>query len=189
MARIARPLCAVHGLGAARRRNLLKMTLQRGGIEPQRLPGRIDEMRHGARMADGIRCRDEGDRRQDHLVIRLDAFQQERGMQRRRAVDDGDGMADAGRGGNHLLELPDIFAGRRYPAGIDAIEHQLPLARAEPGFVQFDRTRRGSEYGVDGVEDCARIKRGTTVGKDGGAGHRVTDCRRSRDSATGSWAR
>ena len=67
--------------------------------------------------------------------------------------------------GNHLLELLDIFAGGRNPAGIDAIEHQFPLARAEPRFVQRDRARRGSENGVDRIEHGARIERGARVGK------------------------
>ena len=51
-------------------------------------------------------------------------------MKRRGAVDDGDGVTGAGGGRDHLLELGDILAGRRYPVGVDAIEHEFALACA-----------------------------------------------------------
>ena len=115
-------------------------------------------------MADGIGGRDECDRRQDDFIVCLDALEQQRGMKRRGAVDDGDGVTGPGGGRDHLLELGDIFAGSRHPVGVDAIEHEFALARAQPRFMQRHRAGRRGKNGIDRFKYGTHVKLGAAVG-------------------------
>src|SRR5665811_1921751 len=83
----------VHQFAALPDRYLLKVRIQRHWIQPQCIPGRIDKMRNGAGVANGVRGRDKRDRRHDHFVVRLHTLKQQRGMKGRSAVDDCDGMS------------------------------------------------------------------------------------------------
>ena len=163
----------VHQLTVAANRYLVQMRIQRRRIEAQRIPAGIDDMRDGPGMADGIGGRDERDRRQDDFIVCLDALEEQRCMKRRGAVDDGDGVTGPGGGCDHLLELADIFAGRRHPVGVDAIEHQFALARAQPRFVEPHRTGCGRKNGIDRFNNGIQIELGAAVGNGGRAAHQA----------------
>ena len=159
------------------------------GSRPSVFQVEIDEMRDGAGMADRIRGGDEGDRGQHHLVVWLDALEQQRGMKRRGAVDDRDRMPRAGRGRDHVLEAGDILAGRRHPVGVDAIEHEFALAlrqsaarAARPG-----ASRRRARH----PPLRARARRSSTAGRSWLAWAEemlilLTACRHWCDNETGS---
>ena len=172
-ARIRRPVCRFTNSPALPDRYFRKVRIQRRRIQPQGIPGRIDEMRNGSGVANGVCGRDEGDRRHDHLVIRLHAFEQQRGMKRRGAVDDRDGVGGPRRGGDHLLEPVHIFAGGRHPVAVDAVENEFPLARAQPRLMERHRPGSGPENRIDGVEHGTQIERGAAVGCCGGAAHHI----------------
>jgi len=90
----------------------LKVRIQHHRVQPQIIPGRIDEMRDRPGVADSVRGRHERDRGQDHFVIRLHALEQQCGMKRRRAVDDCDSVGRPRRRGDHLFEPGHVFARR-----------------------------------------------------------------------------
>ena len=120
----------------------------RDGVEPRgqgpRAEGEpiwigVDEMREGSDVA-GRGCRrGEGERGHQHLVARLDARGDERHVQRRRAVDDGDGAAGPADLGEHPLETIDVGAHRRDEGRGDRIGDIVRLATVEFGLVEAHR--------------------------------------------------
>ena len=117
MARMRRPVCLFTSSPLRRtRRSRSRCASSAAGSRPSVSQLGIDEMRDGAGMADSIGGRDECERRQQTSSFGLDALEQQRGMKRRGAVDDGDGMTGAGGGRDHLLESGDILAGRSIPS-------------------------------------------------------------------------
>ena len=72
------------------------MPLQAPGVEAEGCRIDIGEMRHGAAVGDGVGRGDEGQGRDNYVVARLDADDKQGGVQGRRAVDRGYGVARAG---------------------------------------------------------------------------------------------
>ena len=92
---------------------------------------RVDEHRPRAGVADRVGGRDEGERRDQHLVVRLDAGDEQRDVQRRGAVDGGHREARRRRARPAPLEPVDVRADRRDPAGVEAFLDVAPLVPAD----------------------------------------------------------
>ncbi len=96
----------------------------------------VDEMRQRAAIADGVGGGDEGQRRRQHLVARPDPGEQQRDMQRRRAVDHGDRMRGARRRRHLLLEAGDEAADRGDKGAVEALLDVIPLLAGKTRLMQ-----------------------------------------------------
>ena len=100
----------------------------------------VDEDRHAAALADGVRRGDEGVADRHHLVARPDADGEEREVQRGGAVRDGAGVGGADVGGELGLEGGDLRP-LGEPAGEDDGGGGLGLLGAEDGLGDRDHER------------------------------------------------
>ena len=119
-AAMRRPVSRLMRSAATALRDRVEAGAERLRIDAERLERAIDEMRARAAIGDRVRGRDERQRRRHHLVAGFDAGQREAGMQRRGAVDDGDGALGAGDFVQHALEAVDELADRGHEGALDA---------------------------------------------------------------------
>ncbi len=116
------------------------------GIHLPKIRLGIDEHRPRVCISDGIRGRDERERRDEHFVVRLHARDEQRNVQRRRAIHRRDRVRRAGAAREIALEAIDVAADRRDPAGVETVFQILPLVPADRRDAERNesRSRRGA---------------------------------------------
>src|SRR5665213_2912163 len=97
-------------------------------------------MRHSSAVADGIGGSDEGQRRKEHLVIRLDPRQAQRYMQRSGAVDYCYRVFCTGKRGKLRFEPINELSHRRDETRIETLLEVDPFIACKPWFMQSNRT-------------------------------------------------
>jgi len=98
----------------------------------------VDEDRRRAAVANGIRGRDVGEARHEHLIALAHAGSEQRQVQRGCAVADGDPEPRAAERGELALELGDEAAERADPPGAHRGDDVGELFLAERRLVQRD---------------------------------------------------
>ena len=109
------------------------------GVEAEGVAGAVGEMGRGTAVTHGIGGGDEGEGRDDDLIARQDAGQQQGDMEGGGAIDHGDGVARAGIGGQVRLEAIDILADGGDEGRGDAVLDITGFVADEARFVQLDR--------------------------------------------------
>ena len=112
----------------------------RRGINAERIGVDIGQNRRRAGVGDRVRRRNEGQIGNDHLIARLQSQRRQREVKAGRAVAHGKGIFGSAIAREACLELIDVFSDRRYPSGIQRIQHELLFARANERFRNRDES-------------------------------------------------
>ena len=118
----------------------------------------IAEMRDRPAIANGIRRGDEGESRDENLVVAMHAGEHQANLKGRCSVDDGDRMRDLAIVGELPLEPLHVFPGRRDPAGIQRLLDIFPFVTCELRLVQRDRPRLVVQDAFNRCERSFRVK-------------------------------
>ena len=121
-------------------------------IEPERWERGIGKMRHRPAIGNRIGCGDECQRRNDHLITRAHADEEQREMQGGCTIDHRDRMLRARQGRKIALEPVNVNAGRRHPAGVDAILYIIPFPACKFRLVQRHGSIRRAQHRLHGCK-------------------------------------
>ena len=134
-----------HGRGQLAESGALgQFLLEERGIE---VPGRfvaVDEDRSGTHVLHRVGSGDERERRDDDVVSRPDVVQDQRQVERGGPARQGGGGPHVGERRELLLEPVDVRAERRDPVGVERVQQESPLLRADVGGRQEEPRHRST---------------------------------------------